>query len=387
MNSGLLRSLLCVLLFGCLFVGVAPPAAAQNRFAFIVGNDAYQGIEPLKKAVNDARAIAASLQKLGFGVVLGENLTRREFVAKFSEFENRIQPGDYAFVFYSGHGVELEGANYLVPVDLPKTAASQQAVLKDEGISTDNLIQRLKARGTRAQVLVLDACRENPFRDTKGRAVGGRRGLAPIQAPGGVFVIYSAGVGEAALDRLSDADTDPNSVFTRSFIPLLENPGMALVAVAKETRAKVKSLAGTIGQTQSPAYYDEVDGDLFLARLGSNPAPPPPPLPPLVSPPPPITRVDPPPAPSPPPPVVANVQPSTRGGDFIFTDSDRRQLTRDELARLSPEQLRLAHTKFTPGAVAFSAIPRLRRISHASPGTSRLPGTSRSMRWRKPISI
>jgi hypothetical protein len=245
-------------------------------------------------------------------------------------------------------------------VDLPKTAASQQAVLKDEGISTDNLIQRLKARGTRAQVLVLDACRENPFRDTKGRAVGGRRGLAPIQAPGGVFVIYSAGVGEAALDRLSDTDADPNSVFTRSFIPLLENPGMALVAVAKETRAKVKSLAGTIGQTQSPAYYDEVDGDLFLARLGSNAAAPSLPIPPPASaPPPPITRVDQPPAPPPPPPVVANVQPSTRGGGFIFIDSDRRQLTREELARLSPEQLRLARNEIYARRGRFFRDPAL----------------------------
>jgi len=369
MNSGFVRSLFYLLLFGCLLVGISARAVAQGRFAFVVGNDAYQGIEPLKKAVNDARAIAASLQKLGFTVIVGENLTRREFVAKFSEFENRIQPGDYAFVFYSGHGVELEGANYLVPVDLPKTATSQQAVLKDEGISTDNLIQRLKARGTRAQVLVLDACRENPFRDTKGRAVGGRRGLAPIQAPGGVFVIYSAGVGEAALDRLSDADADPNSVFTRSFIPLLENPGMALVAVAKETRAKVKSLAGTIGQTQSPAYYDEVDGDLFLARLSSNAAaPPPPPIPPPVTPPPPITRVDPPP---PPPPVIANVQPSTRSSDFIFTDSDRRQLTRDELARLSPEQLRLARNEIYARRGRFFRDPALaahfRRFSWYKP--------------------
>jgi Caspase domain/YARHG domain len=342
MNSGFIRCRVHLLLLVLLALGTSPVAQAQGRFAFVVGNDAYDGLEPLKKAVNDARSIAASLRKIGFEVTLGENLTRRNFVAKFGEFENRIQPGDYAFLFYSGHGVELEGANYLIPVDLPKVAANQQSVLKDEGISTDNLIQRLKARGTRAQVLVLDACRENPFRDTKGRSVGGRRGLAPIQAPGGVFVIYSAGVGEAALDRLSDNDADPNSVFTRSFIPLLENANMPLVAVAKETRAKVKSLAGTIGQIQSPAYYDEVDGDLFLARLGGNFSTP---APPIVLPPapvaPPITRIDPVP---PPPPVVANVQPAARSG-LIFADSDRRHLTRDELVRLSPEQLRLARNE------------------------------------------
>lgn len=246
------------------------PAAAQNRLAFVVGNDAYRGLEPLKKAVNDARSIAATLQKLGFEVTLGENLARREFVARFSEFESRVQPGDFAFLFYSGHGVELNGANYLIPVDMPKIAPNQQTLLRDEAISSENLIYRLKERGTRAQVLVLDACRENPFRDTKGRSIGGQRGLAHMPAPGGVFVIYSAGVGEAALDRLSDNDADPNSVFTRSFIPLLQNTSLPMVTIAKQTRARVKSLADTIGQIQSPAYYDEVDGDLFLAGAGGN---------------------------------------------------------------------------------------------------------------------
>ena len=170
------------------------------------------------------------------------------------------------FCSIPGHGVELDGANYLVPTDAPKVAPQQQSLLKDESISTDNIIQRLKARGTKSQIVVLDACRENPFRQAGGRSVGGARGLAPTQTPGGVFVIYSAGVGEVALDRLSDNDADPNSVFTRSFLPLLTDPSQSLVAVAKETRLRVKSLASTIGATQSPAYYDEIDGDLFLAR-------------------------------------------------------------------------------------------------------------------------
>ena len=137
-------------------------------------------------------------------------------------------------------------------------------------ISTDNIIQRLKARGTKSQIVVLDACRQNPFRQAGGRSVGGARGLAPTQTPGGVFVIYSAGVGEVALDRLSDNDADPNSVFTRSFLPLFTDPAQSLVSVAKETRLRVKSLASTIGMTQSPADDDEIDGDLFLARTGGG---------------------------------------------------------------------------------------------------------------------
>jgi hypothetical protein len=317
------------------------PAVAESRLAFVVGNDAYRNVNPLQKAVNDARSVSRSLQQLGFRVTLGENLAWRDYVEKFSLFENSIRPGDVAFLFYSGHGVEIDGANYLIPVDAPKVSPEQQSLLKDVSISTDGLIQRLKARGTRTQIIVLDACRENPFRLASGRSVGGARGLADARVPGGVFMIYSAGVGEVALDRLSDSDADPNSVFTRSFLPLLANPDNSLVAVAKQTRSKVKSLASTIGQTQSPAYYDEIDGDIFLAKdsaLTPPPAAPPPPpqvavLPPVPPPGPPPSR------PVEPAPVAAPSQ------DFVFPDSDRVRLTRDMVARLSPAQLRIARNE------------------------------------------
>ena len=330
-------------------------AQAENRFAFVVGNDAYQNVNPLKKAVNDARSIAQTISTIGFQVTLGENLTRRQFIEKFNTFENRIQPGDTAFLFYSGHGVELDGANYLVPVDAPKVAADQQSLLKDESISTDNMIQRLKARGSRAQIVVLDACRENPFRQTNGRAIGGARGLAPTQAPGGVFVIYSAGVGEVALDRLSDNDTNPNSVFTRSFLPLLTDPSQSLVTVAKETRTRVKALATTIGMTQSPAYYDEIDGEIFLAKAATGTAP----LPAAAA----IIQPATPPAPSaaqknypapamPPPPQVA-------AAGFIFAESDRVRLSPAMLRGLTPSQLRLARNEIYARRGRFFRDPAL----------------------------
>jgi hypothetical protein len=326
--------------FGVIAVLLAAGSArAENRFAFVVGNDAYRNVAQLQKAVNDSRAVSRSLQQLGFRVTQGENLAWRDFVEKFSLFENSIQPGDTAFLFYSGHGVEIDGANYLIPVDAPKVAPEQQSLLKDVSISTDNLIQRLKARGTRTQIVVLDACRENPFRQASGRSVGGARGLAGASLPGGVFMIYSAGVGEIALDRLSDSDANPNSVFTRSFLPLLENPDNSLIAVAKQTRAAVKQLANSIGQTQSPAYYDEIDGEIFLAKgsTSSSLPPPPPIVPPVVPTTPPTVRSD-----LPPPPPPAQTSPNR---DFIFPDSDRIRLSRDMLAGLSAAQLRIARNE------------------------------------------
>jgi hypothetical protein len=334
---------------------VACPARAQNRLAFVVGNDLYQNIDTLKKAVNDARAMANGLQQLGFRVVLTENLARRDFISRFNAFENSVQSGDVVFLFYSGHGVEIDGANYLIPVDAPKVAPQQQSLLKDESISTDNIIQRLKARGTKSQIIVLDACRENPFRQAGGRSVGGARGLAPTQTPGGVFVIYSAGVGETALDRLSDSDGNPNSVFTRSFLPLLTDPSQSLVAVAKETRLRVKSLAATIGATQSPAYYDEIDGDLFLARTDIAAATPVTPVTPQMIQPPPVT-----------PP--ANLAKSLTQPDppqqipqygYIFANSDRVRLTPDMLRGLTRDQLRLARNEIYARRGRFFRDPQL----------------------------
>ncbi len=334
------------------------PAHAQNRLAFVVGNNAYRNVDPLQKAVNDARSVGRSLQQLGFRVTFGENLGWRDHVEKFSAFENSIQPGDTAFLFYSGHGVEIDGANFLIPVDAPKVAPEQQSLLKDVSISTDSLVQRLKSRGVRSQIIVLDACRENPFRQSNGRSVGGARGLAGARAPGGVFMIYSAGVGEVALDRLSDNDANPNSIFTRNFLPLLENPENSLVVVAKQTRAKVKALASSIGQTQSPAYYDEIDGDIFLAKAGSAEA--------AVALPPVAAEIPRPavtpmaaaknlPVPAAPEPALV---PAPEQG-FIFANSDRVRLTPAMLRGLGADQLRIARNEIYARRGRFFKDPAL----------------------------
>src|SRR6201996_4391045 len=330
-------------------------AEAQNRFAFVVGNDAYANVPQLQKAVNDARAVARGMQQLGFKVTFGENLPQREFVQKFSSFESQVQPGDIVFLYYSGHGVEIDGANYLIPIDVPKVDPAQQSLLKDLSISSENLILRLKEHGARTEVVVLDACRDNPFRASNGRSVGGARGLAGVDPPGGVFMIYSAGVGEQALDRLSDSDTNPNSVFTRSFLPLLENPANSLIDVAKQTRSAVKSLAATIGQTQSPAYYDEIDGEVYLANAAASLAPmtprsaPPardaiPPPQPAPAPPPVIAALPPEIPPAPPRPIERSTSPAVSGG-FIFPESDRVRLTRSQVSGLSAAQLRIARNE------------------------------------------
>ena len=237
----------------------------------MLGNNAYESISKLERAVNDARAVSATLQTLGFQVQLATDVGRRELVRQLSTFMDQIEPGDLALLFYAGHGVEIRGANYILPTDLPPVLQGQESLLTGEAISTDKIISDLQDRGARATVFVLDACRDNPFKPSETRStrsLGGARGLAIGTPPEGVFVLYSAGVGQSALDRMSSNDTDPNSVFTRIFLEEIQKKEYPMVAVAKSVQVAVRDLSLTVNHTQVPAYYDQIIGQLYLAGTG-----------------------------------------------------------------------------------------------------------------------
>jgi Caspase domain/Domain of unknown function (DUF4189) len=242
-----------------------PPDGAR-RVALVIGNDAYENLDHLQKAVNDARSISAALTQLGFEVVRAENVARRTMNQKIVEFTSKIGRGDTAFFFYSGHGIEIRGVNYLLAVDTPAANDGQEGLITSEGIPADTIIDQLQEHGAKVSLLVLDACRENPFKKPGSRGVGATRGLAQMTTPEGVFVLYSAGVGQTALDRLSDADPNPNSVFTRTFSHVLTTPGMTVQEMAKTTQAEVRKLAATVNHPQMPAYYDQILGQFTFTR-------------------------------------------------------------------------------------------------------------------------
>jgi formylglycine-generating enzyme required for sulfatase activity len=231
--------------------------------------------EQLRKAVNDARAVGAALRELGFDATVAENLPRLAFVRAWQRFLNRLQPGDTAALFFAGHGVELGGLNYLLPRDVPKVVPGEDQVLAAAAIRFNELMDNLREKKVRVALFIVDACRDNPFRDGRGRSVGGARGLARIEAARGSFVMYSAGAGEQALDRLSDADPNPNSVYTRTLLPILKTPGLSLPEIAGRVRRAVVTVARGIGREQTPAYYDELLGE-FVLKAGPDSAPVPP---------------------------------------------------------------------------------------------------------------
>ena len=172
----------------------------------------------------------------------------------------RIEPGDEVAFFFAGHGIEIAGQNYLLPRDVPKPESGEAALVKNESLSVTQLLADLEAEEPRVSLVILDACRDNPFAAEGTRSVGGTRGLARVEAPEGSFVMYSAGTGQAALDRLSDNDENPNSVFTSSLVPLIKTPGLPLQEVALKVREQVVALANSVGHKQTPAYYDQVIG-------------------------------------------------------------------------------------------------------------------------------
>lgn len=255
------------------------PATAAKRVALVIGNDAYENVEPLKKAVNDASAVGKALRELKFDVVEATNVARRDFNRKLLEFSSRLDVGDTAFFFFAGHGIEIAGRNFLLPTDIPQGVPGQEEFVSAEAISVDRVLQAVRSRGARVSILVLDACRDNPFKSDGTRSLGGTRGLARLAAPAGTFVMYSAGIGQTALDRLGDNDPHPNSVFTRNLVPMLQTPGLSLVRAARQLRRDVQKLARTVSHNQRPAYYDEMTDDFFLAGKQSRqpvqqPAPP-----------------------------------------------------------------------------------------------------------------
>ena len=262
-----INSCLAILVLG-VAMGFATTARAEKRIALLVGNNAYQNIPRLQTAVNDARAVSTALRGLGFSVILAENQSRRAMSEALLAFDKAVEPGDIALFFFAGHGFEIRGQNYLLPTDIPEVREGQEELIRDSAFPADRIIDRLQARGARTAVLVLDACRDNPFERPGGRGLKGSGGLAVMTPAEGVFIMFSAGAKQTALDRLSNTDRASNSVFTRNLIRRLAEPDLTLVQIAKRLQIEVRQLAASVGRDQTPAYYDQVVGEIVLNSSG-----------------------------------------------------------------------------------------------------------------------
>lgn len=246
-----------------LWIGASAPALAAKS-AFVVGIDRYAQLKPeaqLERPSADAEAVGRTLETLGFAVTLmTRSVTQEEWLRRFSTFLAKVEPGDTVLVYFAGHGIALDNTNYLLPSDIPALEAGQELLVRTRALAETDLRAAVRERGARVVVMVIDACRDNPFPKRGTRSVGMTRGLVASAPAEGVFTLYSAGLGQQALDRLPGNDPDPNSVFTRVFVREIAKPGQNLIDLGENVRDAVSALAETARLTQIPAYYNEVRG-------------------------------------------------------------------------------------------------------------------------------
>ena len=237
----------------------AVPAHAK-RLALVMGNDNYVNVAKLQKAGNDAVAMATELRAAGFEVVLHKDLTYRGMVRAMESLYNSVTGGDEVVVFFAGHGVQIKNGSFLLPIDIEATSESE---VEKTSYALNDVMEHLGTAKAAFSLVMVDACRDNPLK-TKGRNVGAGRGLNPPDPPKGQMVVYSASRGQQALDRLSDKDTHPNSVFTREFISRMRKPGLKVEELVREIQDSVESLARSVSHEQRPALYNEARGNFYF---------------------------------------------------------------------------------------------------------------------------
>lgn len=240
----------------------ASPAFAAKRVALVIGNSAYANIDPLRNPENDAQAVAATLKRLGFtSVTLALDVAKSAMDRALADFAELSEDVDIAVLYYSGHGIEVEGKNYLIPVDASLKRARYVAF---EATSLSSAMDAMEG-ARKLRLVILDACRSNPFRGrmisagTK-RSVG--RGLAVVAPGSNTLVAYAAREGTTA-----DDGTGKHSPFTTALLRHLETPGVEIRRLFGKVRDDV--LAAT-GNRQEPFTYGSMGGEALFLKSGAS---------------------------------------------------------------------------------------------------------------------
>jgi hypothetical protein len=375
-----------LLVLSCLTI--CGPALADKRVALVIGNGAYVNARPLPNPPNDAQDVAAALKRSGFETILGMDLDKAAMDEIEIRFSRVARDADVAVFYYSGHAMQINGINYLAPIDTKLVDAADLRRME----RVDDIVADLQqARNLR--ILVLDSCRDNPLAEELKRSLGNtrgfsiQRGLAKIDNPQGMIISYATQAG-----RTADDGAGRNSPYTAAFLKNVEQPG-EIGAIFRRISTDVYAATG---QTQLPELSLSVIGEYYLngsANAGG-------PMPTPYSPPPMPVPADPcavaeahwhsaeaigtalayqdhlarfagcafaglarakiaalqqPQSQLPPP---GPIRPPLASG-LIFPDSDRRRLTRDELQGLSLAQLRIARNEIFARKGRFFRDPQL----------------------------
>lgn len=265
-----------LLLITCIPVSMVE-AVEGKRVAFVVGIGTYDHLsrdKQLTNAVKDAEGVQSKLTEIGFQVEPAFDVPRSVFNRTWQTVLDGLKSEDTFVLFFSGHGVQIDGQNYLLPRDIPFIEYGRNEQLKREAISLNELLADLSSGDRphpKSSVVILDACRDNPLIPpgyTKSASSG--KGLAGLPESEGVFVMYAAASNRTALDRLSSTDKGPYSVFTRTLLPLIGRTDLSIQELSNELKDQVYNLAKSAGREQRPTYYDGIIGRFCLPGCEST---------------------------------------------------------------------------------------------------------------------
>lgn len=230
----------------------ATESLAQQRFAFVIGNGGYASVPRLPNALNDASATRTVLQEAGFDVVPATDANLSDLRRALDVFVDKVQrsgPGSTALVYYAGHAVQLDGTNYLLPVDIrPESSAN----IPNQSLSLSDILRRLDATSAVSKIVILDACRDNPFAarelsrglalqlvDGATDGIRSEAGLARVDSKSGTFVAFATSPGASAADG-----TGANSPFTTAFLKEVREPGLPVEQLFRRIRLSVHDATG-----------------------------------------------------------------------------------------------------------------------------------------------
>lgn len=229
---------------------VQEDSRSDKRVALVIGNRAYE-TAPLKNPVNDAQDMAQVLRELGFEVIYRENVNQADMKRAIREFGAKIRNGGVGLLYYAGHGVQAKGINYLVPVD---AKVESEEEIEYEGVDAGFVLAQMESAGNRMNIVILDACRNNPFaRSFRSNS----QGLAQMNAPSGTLIAYATAPGSVASDGSAR-----NGIYTQELLKNMRTPGLGIEEIFKRVRISVRSL--TQGR-QTPWESSSLIGDFYFA--------------------------------------------------------------------------------------------------------------------------
>jgi len=246
-------------------VSYASTAFAEKRVALVVGNSAYRNVTPLDNPKNDAELMAETLKGLGFtltGNGAQTDLDKASLDEAIQDFGRQIQGADVAMFYYAGHGVQVRGSNYLVPVNANPT---READVDFQMVDVNLVLNQMNASGTRLNLVILDACRNNPFGGRGLRSSEG--GLAQLRAPEGTLISYATQPGNVAQDG-----SDGHSPFTRALSTTMKRAGLDVFQTFNEVGLAVKRSTG--GSQQPWVASSPIDGSFYFTPVASSAASP-----------------------------------------------------------------------------------------------------------------